>query len=103
MKKHICTIFAFAVFAASAMANQATELEVKVPFAFKAGASTLPAGTYRVSRANSGCILIQGDHGAAFVSVGEVVIDMSDTTGKTSFRFDHASDKYVLRSVHPER
>ncbi len=46
MKKTIYTVFAFAVFAASAFAYQGSQVDVKVPFAFKAGASTLPAGTY---------------------------------------------------------
>lgn len=101
MKKHIYTAFAFAVFAASAMA-QSTELEVKVPFAFKAGTSTLPAGTYKVTRVNSGCILIQGEKGGVFVPSGNLAIDMDDS-GKTRFRFDRAGDKYVLQSVHSER
>jgi hypothetical protein len=37
MKKLICTVFTFAVFAASAMASQGSEVVVKVPFAFQAG------------------------------------------------------------------
>lgn len=102
MKKHICSVFAFAVFAASAMANQATELKVKVPFAFKAGTSTLPAGTYMVTRTSSGCILIQGEKGGVFVNAGAVVIDMDDS-GKTSFKFDRSGDQYILQSVRSER
>jgi hypothetical protein len=102
MKKHICTVFAFAVFAASAMATQSTELEVKVPFAFTAGTSTLPAGTYRVTRINSGCILIQGEKGGVFLPSGDLPIDLGNS-GKTSFKFDRAGDKYVLQSVHSGR
>ena len=102
MKKHISTIFAFAVFAASALASQGTELEVKVPFAFKAGTATLPAGTYRVTEISSGCILIRGDKGGAFVPNGTVVVDMSNP-GNASLKFDLAGSKYVLQSVHSER
>jgi hypothetical protein len=95
-------MFAFAAFAASAMANQSAELEVKVPFAFKAGTSTLPAGTYKVSKANSGCILIQGEKGSVFVSNSDVNVDM-DNSGKTSLKFHYTGDKYVLQSVRSER
>lgn len=102
MKKHIYTIIAFAVFAASALANQATDLEVKVPFAFKAGASVLPAGTYRVTESAPGLILIRGEKGAAFIPRNSVVLDMSDS-GKTSFKFDRAGDQYVLQSVRSEK
>ena len=99
MKKHIYTVIAFAVFAASALA---TELDVKVPFAFNAGGSTLPAGSYRVTEASSGYILIRGEKGSAFVPKGAVVLDMEDS-GKTSFRFNHTGDKYVLQAVHSEK
>ena len=102
MKKTIFTITAFAVFAASAFANQAAELDVKVPFAFKAGTSVLPAGTYRVTEASSGYILIRGDKGAAFVTKGAVLLDV-DESGKTSFTFNRAGDKFILQSVHSEK
>jgi hypothetical protein len=101
MKKHIYTVFAFAVFAASALANQATELDVRVPFAFKAGTSVLPAGTYRVTEATSGFILIRGDKGGVFVPKTAVVVDID--SGKPSFRFNRAGDDYVLQAVHLPR
>ncbi len=96
MKKHIYTVVAFAVFAASALANSGTSLDVKVPFAFKAGDSTLPAGTYRVTETSSGVLLFRGDKDAVFVpkTILEPGVEYS---GKASFKFDISGDKYILR------
>jgi hypothetical protein len=99
--KKLYTVIAFAVFAASAFAYQGTELDVKVPFAFKAGASTLPAGTYRLTETSSG-VLIRGDKGGVFVPRNEVVVDIEES-GKPSFRFNHTGNSYVLQSVHSEK
>jgi hypothetical protein len=101
MKKHIYTVIAFAVFAASAFANEATELDVKVPFAFKAGTSELPAGTYRVTQANSTYLLIRGDKGGAFVPKAAVVVDLD--SGKPTLKFKRAGDSYVLRAGESEK
>lgn len=96
------TVFAFAVFAASAFATQVDELAVTVPFAFKAGASTLPAGTYRISSATSGYILIRGEKGGVFVPRSAVTVETSES-GKATFLFNRAGDKFVLQTVHPEK
>jgi hypothetical protein len=101
MKKHIYTVIAFAVFAASALANQASELDVKVPFAFKAGTAVLPAGTYKVTEANSGFILIRGENGGAFVPRTAVVIDLD--SGKPTVKFKRTGDGYVLRAFETEK
>ena len=101
MKKHIYTVVAFAVFAASALANQATELDVKVPFAFKAGAAVLPAGTYRVTQAYSGFILIRGDKGGVFVPRTAVAVDLD--SGKPTLKFNRTGDGYVLRALESEK
>jgi hypothetical protein len=101
MKKHIYTVITFAVFAASAFAYQGTEVDVKVPFAFKAGASTLPAGNYRLTETASG-VLIRGDKGGVFVPRSEVNVDV-DESGKPSFQFNHSGNSYVLQSVHTEK
>jgi hypothetical protein len=102
MKKHICTIIAFAVFAASALAYDGQDLRVSVniPFAFQAGVSTLPAGAYTVTAPVSGFYLIQGSKGGAFVPRSAVLVDIDDS-GKTSFRFAVTGDKYILQAVHP--
>ncbi len=99
MKKSIYTVVAFAVFAASALANQASELDVKVPFAFKAGASTLPAGTYTVTEATPGYVLIRGDKGGVFVPKSQMLLE-TDDAGKISLKFNRAGDKYVLQTAH---
>jgi hypothetical protein len=95
MKKHIITIIAFAVSAASALAYQATELDVKVPFAFKVGAATLPAGTYAVTEANAGFVLIRGTQGGIFVPKSAIVLDVDDS-GKISLKFNRSGNGYVL-------
>ena len=102
MKKSIYSVIAFAVLAASAWAGQATELYVNVPFAFKAGATTLPAGSYRISEANSGYVLIRGDKGGVFAPRSAVAVD-PDAAGKPSFQFHLTGDQYVLQAVHSEK
>ena len=102
MKKHIKTVIAFAVFAVSALAYQASELYVKVPFAFKVGSSTLPAGTYTVTQSTGGFLLIRGDKGGVFVSRGVVAVG-ADDSGKPSLKFNQAGDQYVLHSVDSEK
>ena len=100
MKKSIYTVIAFAVFAASALATQ--EFDVKVPFAFKAGSSTLPAGTYRVTEANAGVLLIRGEKGSVFIPKAALIPETTEA-GKTSLLFNISGDKYVLRSVNSEK
>ena len=100
MKKSIYTVVAFAVFAASALATQ--ELDVKVPFAFKAGSSTLPAGTYRITETSAGVVLIRGEKGSVFVPKANLVPETTES-GKTSVLFNITGDKYVLRSVNGEK
>ena len=102
MKKSIYTLIAFAVFAASAFAYEATELSVKVPFAFKAGSSMLPAGTYRITETTMGYFLIRGEKGGVFVPRSAVVVNR-DEAGKPSFKFNYTGDKYVLQAVHSEK
>ena len=102
MKKHIKTVIAFAVFAASALAYQAPDLSVKVPFAFKAGSTTLPAGTYTVTELTGGYILIRGDKGGVFVHSGVVALG-TDDSGKPSLKFSQAGSQYVLNEVTSEK
>jgi hypothetical protein len=102
MKKHIYSVIAFAVFATSAFASSATDIDVKVPFEFKAGASTLPAGTYRITEANAGSFLIRGEKGGVFVPRNAFILD-TDESGRTSVKFNHAGDKYVLQAVPSQK
>lgn len=99
MKKHIYTIIAFAVFAASAFASQIPELNVNmtIPFAFQAGGYTLPAGTYTVSQPTAGYLLIRGYKGGVFIPASALLTDIDG--GKSSFKFTRTGDKYVLQGV----
>ena len=101
MKKYIYSVVASVVFAVSAMASQGPELNVdfRIPFAFQAGTSTLPAGTYTVSEPISGFVLIRSAKGGVFVPASAVLIDNS----KATLRFDHEGEKYVLQAVHPAK
>ncbi len=100
MKKSIYTVFAFVVFAASAFATQISELEVKVPFAFKVGTTTLPAGAYKVIETSPGIVLIRGEKVAVFMP--EVLLDMT-SFAKPRFTFSRAGDGYVLRGLSAGR
>ena len=102
MKKHIYSVIAFAVFATSAWASPVADLDVRVPFDFKAGASTLPAGNYRVTEANSGYLLIRGEKGGVFVPRNAFVLD-TDESGRISVKFNRAGDKYVLEAVPSQK
>jgi hypothetical protein len=94
MKKQILTILAFA---GTALASQAP-IEVKVPFAFTAGAASLPAGTYTIEDIGSNCVLIRGYGGGAFVmdKSGSPEIDAS---GKAKLLFGRTAGGYVLESI----
>ncbi|HEY4087258.1 MAG TPA: hypothetical protein VGM43_15035 [Bryobacteraceae bacterium] len=97
MKKAVYTLITFAVFAVSAFATQA-QLDVKVPFAFKAGASTLPAGTYRITEPSPGVILIRGEKMGVFVPRAVLLTDPTDI-GRASVIFTHAGDRYILENA----
>jgi len=103
MKKHIYTLIAFVVFAASAFASQIPDqyVSMTIPFAFQAGGSTLPAGTYMVSQPVSGFILIRGFKGGIFIPATALLTDIDG--GKSTFKFTRAGDKYVLQGVHTEK
>ncbi len=102
MKKSIYSVIAFAVLAASAFAAQSGELDVKVPFAFRAGSSNLPAGNYRVTETSPGVVLIRGEKGSVFIPRAAVVLGTSES-GKTTIKFNRAGDVYVLQSVNLEK
>jgi hypothetical protein len=97
MKKAVYTLITFAVFAASALATQA-EFDVKVPFAFKAGASLLPAGKYRITEPSPGVILLRGARIGVFVPRAVLFSDPSEL-GKTSVVFTREGDHYVLENA----
>jgi hypothetical protein len=97
MKKAVYTLITFAVFAVSALATQA-EMDVKVPFAFKAGASTLPAGAYRITEPSPGVILIRGEKVGVFLPRAVLLSDPVDLN-KASVVFTYSGDHYVLENA----
>ena len=94
MKKQILTLIAFA---GTALASQ-SPIEVKVPFAFTAGAASLPAGIYTIEDMGSNCVLIRGHGVAAFVMDSSGSADMDDS-GKARLKFGRTSGRYVLESI----
>lgn len=97
MKKAVYTLITFAVFAVSALATQA-EMDVKIPFAFKAGAFTLPAGAYRITEPSPGVILIRGEKVGVFVPRAVLLSDSADLN-KASVVFTRSGDHYVLENA----
>lgn len=84
----------------SARAQDADAVVVSVPFEFVAGDATLPAGEYRINRANPGVtrvLAIRGyDKGGAFLSpvaFDEFANDMP------TLSFEHVGGKYFLSRI----
>ena len=84
----------------SARAQDADAVVVSVPFEFVAGGATLPAGEYRIDRANPGVtreLAIRGyGKGGTFLSpvaFDEVANDMP------TLSFEHVGGKYFLSKI----
>lgn len=84
----------------SARAQDADAVVVSVPFEFVAGRATLPAGEYRINRANPGVtqeLVIRGyDKGGTFLSplaFDEAANDMP------TLSFEHIGGKYFLSRI----
>ncbi len=101
MTKNIRTLLAFSIIAVAgsalpACAAEINPIHVNVPFAFKAGKNTLPAGEYTVSEEESGVITIKGNKGGVMV-LGSVAGD--STSDKASISFGKDEKGYYLKSV----
>jgi hypothetical protein len=102
MKNTLRALFAFSAIAVTgaalpAFAANTDPLHVTVPFAFKAGKTSLPAGEYVVSGEESGLIIIKGSKGSVMVlgvNGGENNIE------KAGVSFERNDKGYVLKSVH---
>jgi len=102
MTNKLRTLLAFsaiAVFGAAlpAVAADPDPMHVTVPFAFTAGKTTLPAGSYVVTEEDSGVIMIKGNKGTAIL-LGTAGGDIS--TDKASISFERNDKGYYLKSVH---
>jgi hypothetical protein len=92
-------LLAFAGLAGTARAQQA-EVVATIPFEFVVGATTLPAGTYTVSRTSSldsSLLLVASrDHGAYLITTG-----LDDTRlGETKLIFDYIGGEHVLSQIN---
>lgn len=93
--------FAFAALALTAKAQATDQLNVTVPYQFVVGGKTLPAGTYRVSRAND------RSQGALALSSFEnrdgaliVASEWQDARGdKPSLTFEQIDGRYFLSKI----
>lgn len=80
-----------------ATANDGEPLHVKVPFAFRAGKTTLPAGEYAVYSEDSNIIMIKGTGGNAIL-LGSATEDVAPD--KSGISFERDANGYCLKSVH---
>ena len=84
----------------SAHAQDADAVVVSVPFEFVAGGATLPAGKYRVSRANAGVSqelsIISYNNGGTFL----LPISFDDKlASQPTLSFEHVGGKYFLTGI----
>jgi hypothetical protein len=91
---------ALLVFAAAAAfsAEESAVATAKVPFAFTAGMSSLPAGDYTIFRAASGVtIRIKDDNGHALIALCSTKVAGGDS--KRQLVFHRYGDSYFLSEV----
>ena len=102
MTNKLRTLLAFSALtmagtALPAFAGDTDPMHVSVPFAFKAGRASLPAGEYVVVEEDSGIILIRGSGGNAMLLS---TAGPDATTGKPGISFERNEQGFVLKSVH---
>ncbi len=74
--------------------------KVTVPFPFRAGAATLPAGEYAVMRENgAGLVLIQGRRGSAML-IAEPELTGGGASAIPGLTFEHSPKGNVLTEIH---
>jgi len=76
---------------------QSTALKVEIPFAFHAGDSTLPAGTYTVTRQGDAIRITDGNGHAAAVVSNSVANRAKGATSELAF--NRYSGEYFLEEV----
>ena len=95
----VLTMTCLLAWSGSARAQDADKVVTKVPFEFVAGGSTLPAGTYSISRVHSqetsGLVIRGRDNGAFLLPI--VFVGAPAEQAKLSF--EHVGDKYFLSKV----
>jgi hypothetical protein len=102
MNKHIRALLAFSAICVSttaipAFAADSQAIRVKVPFAFTAGTTNLPAGDYTVSQDTPHVLTIWGSGGSASVFETTGMDVGSDRTGLTFERTAKGRPSNVTR------
>lgn len=102
MKNSLRALLAFTTFAVfttaiPAFAIDSEPLHVSVPFAFKAGKTTLPAGDYTVYSDDSRVIMIKGSRGSAILLGTAGSETLGDRSGVS---FEKNTTGYCLKSVY---
>ncbi|MES1256783.1 MAG: hypothetical protein ABUS51_00070 [Acidobacteriota bacterium] len=102
MTNKLRTLLAFSAFAVAgtalpAIAGETDPMHINVPFAFKAGRTSLPAGEEVVMEEDSGIILIKGSGGSAMLLGSAGAAGDAD---KASVSFERNEKGYFLKSVH---
>jgi hypothetical protein len=97
----LSAFFALAALAAAARGQAADQLNVNIPHDFVVAGTTLPAGTYRVTRLNN--IDVTELSITSFENrTGALVISSEVSTtreGKPALSFEHIGDQYFLSKI----
>jgi len=83
-----------------ARAQEEGTIITKVPFDFVAGGKVLPAGTYRVSRVNTGSRELEissYETRAEVFLIPRVFADVQ--SGRAQLNFEHVGDQYFLSTI----
>ena len=106
MKKALCRVTGMLALAfLAAYAVQAQEpVRANIPFAFTAGAMTLPAGEYRVQKlaVGSAVLLIQGTDNSAATLVMSDVTEANRPQTKSKMIFHCYANRYFLSQIWVE-
>jgi hypothetical protein len=102
MTNKLRTLLAFSAIAVAtavvpAFGAENDPMHISVPFSFKAGKTTLPAGDYVIVEENSGIIVIKGNRGNAILLSSAGPDNAADKAGVSFARNEQG---YVLKSVH---
>jgi hypothetical protein len=100
MNKYIRTsmaLFAIGITSAALPAFASEPFHVTVPFAFRAGATSLPAGDYTVVEESSHVVMLRGTRGSAIL----LATAGPDTDrDKSALNFARTDKGYFLKAVH---
>jgi hypothetical protein len=105
MKKHFVRLalafVGFAALAITAKAQASDQVIINIPYQFVVAGTTMPAGTYRVSRVsdiNTRELLLSSFENRTAVLVLPVEVE-NVSSEKTSFTFAHVGGQYFLTKI----